>query len=100
MKGLNKMKDFEKLVLTGKYTQKEIAGQLGISENTASRWVKNMQPLKYYIIRKRMANELERLLKENKYTENAEMISRLITDIERVDGLIRKAKYIPHLTQG
>ena len=92
-----KQREFEKLYLTGKYTQKEIAQRLDISTITATKWVKNIQALKYFTIRKNMANELVRLTK-NSYEANADLISRLITDIEKIDGLIRKAKYIPHLT--
>ncbi|MCL1942952.1 MAG: hypothetical protein FWF54_05320 [Candidatus Azobacteroides sp.] len=94
----NFKKEFTSLFLTGKYTQKDIAIKLGIAEATAGRWAKEIQPLKYFTIRKNLTNELEILSKKKSYKENADLISCLITDIERIDNLIRKAKFIPHLT--
>jgi len=96
-RGQSLQKEFTSLFLTGKYTQKDIAKKLGIAENTAGRWVKKIQALKYFAIRKNLTNELEALSKKG-YKENANLISSLITDIERIDNLIRKAKFIPHLT--
>jgi len=93
-----KQDEFTSLMLTGKYTQKELAARLEVSEVTASRWAKSMQPLKYFSVRKALANDLERLSKKG-YENNHALISQLISDIERVDTLIRKAKYIPHLTR-
>lgn len=89
--------EFSRMFLAGKYTQKELAKRFGITEKTAGQWVKEMQPLRYFAIRKDLTKTLEELTKQKDYQANADTISRLITDIERVDALIRKAKYIPHL---
>lgn len=95
----DKQKEFSKLYLTGKYTQKTLAEKLGISRNTANNWAKTIQPLSYFSIRKQLTQELTRLTKLGNYAANAELITRLIADIESIERLITKAKYIPHLTQ-
>lgn len=91
-------KEFVKLYLTGRYTQKEIAETVGISTITACKWVREIQPLKYFSIRKNLTKRLDELSLKSDYENNADRISQLISDIERIDSLIRKAKYIPHLT--
>jgi len=98
IKNADKQKEFIKLYLTGKYQQKAIAKEVGVSENTASKWVKQIQPLYYYRIRNNLTKQLEQLTKKSNYTGDADVISKLITDIERIEKLIIKAKYIPHLT--
>lgn len=95
----NQRTEFIKLYLTGKYTQKELSKQIGISEVTASRWAKEIQPLRYFTIRKNLTAELERLTQRNNYEIDRSMIGHLLDYIERVEKLIIKAKYIPHLTQ-
>ncbi len=87
------------MFLTGKYTQLELSEKFGISRQTICRWTREIQPLKYFSIRKELSNELERLTKRRNYEADGEMITRLITDIERIEKLIIKSKYIPHLTQ-
>ena len=98
IKNAEKQKEFAKLFLTGKYTQLEIAGKVGVSTRTASLWAKQIHPVRYFNIRKDLTKQLEQLIKKSNYTSNADMISKLITDIERIEKLIIKAKYIPHLT--
>ncbi len=88
-------KEFTRLMLTGNCTQKEAARQLGIAESTACRWMKDLPVTQYFSVRKRLIAELNQLSKD--YTNNADNISRLMADIEKLDGLIRKAKFIPHL---
>ena len=95
----DKRNEFTKLYLTGKYTQIELAAKVGISRTTANAWVREIQPLSYFTIRKQLTQELTRLTKQGSYEANGETISRLIADIERIEKLIIKAKFIPHLTQ-
>lgn len=95
----DKQKEFMKLYLTGKYTQKALAAKLGISRNTATAWVKAIPSISYLSIRKQLTQELTQLTKQGNYAANAELISRLIADIASIERLIIKAKYIPHLTQ-
>lgn len=90
-------KQFAALYLTGKYFQKEIAERVGVSEVTASRWVREMQVLDYFKARKALSRTLEQVSQEPYTKSNADIISRLLSDIERLESLIRKAKYIPHL---
>lgn len=93
----DQQKEFTRLYLTGKYTQKQCAKQVGVSAVTACDWVRDIPELKYTRIRKRLANQLDKLSRADSYEQNADAITRLISDLERLDGLIRKAKYIPHL---
>lgn len=94
-----KRAEFTRLYLTGKYTQKDLADKVGVSRQTAVKWVREIQPLAYFTIRKQLTNELERIAKRKNYEADRDTISQLITDIERIERLIIKAKYIPHLTQ-
>lgn len=91
-------KEFQKLYLTGKYTQKELAQQVGVTEGTATQWVKSIPALRYIKARKYLAEELERVTKKRNYVADKDLISSLISDIERLNQQIIKAKYIPHLT--
>jgi DNA-binding MurR/RpiR family transcriptional regulator len=90
-------KQFATLFLTGKYQQKEIAKRVGVSEVTASRWVKEMQVLDYFKARKALSRTLAQVSKEPYTESSANVISLLLSNIERLESLIRKAKYIPHL---
>jgi DNA-binding XRE family transcriptional regulator len=90
----NKKLEFTKGFLTGKYTQKKLAEQIGISKVTANQWVKDIQPLQYFTIRKELTDELSRLVKQKNYKANKEVVTRLITDIEHIEKLIIKAKNI------
>lgn len=98
MNNNEKQKEFARLYLTGKFTQRKLAEQLGVSAVTANEWAKNMQSLKYFAIRKDLTKALETIPKQPYTKETADLISQLITDIERLDKLIIKAKYMPHLT--
>lgn len=90
-----KRKEFERLMLTGKYTQKEISEMIGISEQSLSRWSRDMPVTQYMRIRKNLANYLEELSKSPKGKE--EMIFRFIEKMTEIDTLIRKAKYLPRI---
>lgn len=85
---------FQELYMLGKYKQKELAKMVGISENTATIWVRGMQPKAYLEIRKKLTKELETLTKLSNYSDNADRISQLITDIERIEKLIDNAKNV------
>ena len=86
-----KQKEFIKMYLTGKFSQKKIAGIIGISETTASSWVKTLPSIKYYEVKKELLKQLNTLSKEPNYKENAAMITQLIADIESIEKLITKA---------
>jgi CTP-dependent riboflavin kinase len=88
-KNSDKKKEFTRLFLSGKYSQKELSQRVGISEQTAVRWVQDSPAMKYQRIEKQMRNELLRLTKQG-YEANSDLITKLITDIERVNKLIYK----------
>lgn len=89
----DKKKEFQKLFLTGKYTQKEIADMLQVSRVTINQWVKDYPVTTYIRVRKSLAKELERLSKTPK--GNEEMIFKYIQHLDLLDKMIRKAKYLP-----
>lgn len=89
----DKKKEFQKLFLTGKYTQKEIADMLQVSKVTISQWVRDNPATTYIRIRKSLAKELERLSKAP--NGNEEMIFKYIQHLDLLDKMIRKAKYLP-----
>ena len=92
--------EFVKLYLSGNYTQREIATMLDLTEQTISKWVKTeIRPLPYFDIRKELTAELKRITKLKSYETNSSLISQLIGDIERIERLIIKTKYIPPLTR-
>lgn len=88
-------KEFSKMILTGKQTQKEVAAILGISRVTANRWAKDIPALKYLRVRANLASELENLSKHPK--GNEQLIFSYIEQLDRLDSMIRKAKFIPNL---
>ncbi|WP_099465878.1 hypothetical protein [Parabacteroides provencensis] len=90
-----KRKEFEKLMLTGKYTQKEIAAMIDVSEQSLSKWAKSMPVTQYMRIRKNIADHLEKLSESPK--GNEEMIFRFVEKLTEIDILIRKAKYLPRI---
>ena len=90
-------KEFLRLYLTGKYNQKEIAVKLSISEQTAVYWMKHIPSIQYVRIRANLIKELERLSK--KPEGNEDLIFKYITHLEKLDLMIRKAKYLPNLTE-
>lgn len=90
-----KRKKFEKLMLTGKYTQKEIAAMIDVSEQSLSKWAKSMPVTQYMRIRKNIADHLEKLSESPK--GNEEMIFRFVEKLTEIDILIRKAKYLPRI---
>lgn len=98
IKNIDKQREFIKLYLSGKYQQKAIAKEVGVSEKTATQWIRQIQPLRYYRIRADLTKRLEELTKQSDYANNAAVITGLITDIERIEKLIIKSKYIPHIT--
>jgi putative ATPase subunit of terminase (gpP-like) len=89
----DKKKEFQKLFLTGKYTQKEIADMIQVSRVTINQWVKDYPVTTYIRVRKSLAKELERLSKTPK--GNEEMIFKYIQHLDLLDKMIRKAKYLP-----
>ena len=89
----DKKKEFQKLFLTGKYTQNEIADMIQVSRVTINQWVKDYPVTTYIRVRKSLAKELERLSKTPK--GNEEMIFKYIQHLDLLDKMIRKAKYLP-----
>ena len=87
-----KREDFAQMMITGKYTQKEAANALGIKFSTACRWANEIPQLQYVIIRNRLVNELKSLTLE--YGQNAVEVTKLISDIEKVETLITKSNGI------
>ena len=90
-----KRKEFEKLYFTGKYSQKEIAENIGISRQSIVKWVRDLPETKYSKIRLNLAKELERLSTNPK--GNEDLIFRYIENLNLLDTMIRKAKYLPEL---
>jgi len=89
-KGLDtKRKEFEKLYFTGKYSQKEIAEKIGISRQSIVKWVRGLPETI------NLAKELERLSTNPK--GNEDLIFRYIENLNLLDTMIRKAKYLPEL---
>lgn len=99
MNGANKQqqkrKEFERLMLTAKYTQKEIAVMIDVSPQSISKWSKSMPVTQYMRIRKNLADHLEELSKSPQ--GNEDMIFRFVEMLSEVDTLIRKAKYLPRI---
>ncbi|MFI3298811.1 MAG: hypothetical protein R3Y49_03305 [Rikenellaceae bacterium] len=90
---VEKKKEFEKLFLTGKYTQQEIAKTLSLSRVTIGKWTKENPVSTYMQIRKRLAKELDRL--SQKPQGNEELIFKYIDNLGKLDTMIRKGKYLP-----
>ena len=90
-----KKKEFEKLYFTGKYTQKEIAEKIGISKPSITKWVKDLPSTKYIKTRANLARELARLSANPK--GNEDLIFRYIENLNLLDTMIRKTKYLPML---
>jgi len=88
-----KKREFEKLYFTGKYMQKEIAEKIGVSRVSINRWVNDLPTVRYSIIRANLAKELERL--STNPTGNEELIFRYVGNLNLLDTMIRKAKYMP-----
>ena len=91
----NKKNEFTKLFLSSKYTQKEIAEKLGISEQTICEWARSIPALKYDKIRSNLATEVEVLSRSPK--GNEDLIFKYIDYLERIDTMIRKAKFLPEM---
>ena len=91
----NKRKEFVKLFLTAKFTQKEIADKLGISYVSANKWAQSIPAAQYARIRANLASELEKMSK--KPNGNEDLIFRYIEHLNMLDSMIRKAKYIPNI---
>jgi transposase len=86
-----KRKEFTKLYLTGNYTQRQIAAQIGISEKTACVWVREIPELDLYKSKRALLKELKRLTDEKECSRNNELINSVITHIERLQRLINKS---------
>ncbi len=89
----NKEKEFVKLFLSGKYTQKEIAKMLNISAISANKWAKEIPVVQYTQTRRKLAKELNHL--SNHPQGNEELIFKYIEHLNLLDTMIRKAKYLP-----
>lgn len=89
----DKKKEFQRLFMTGKYTQKEIADMLQVSRVTINQWVRDYPATTYIRVRKSLAKELERLSKTP--NGNEEMMFKYIQHLDLLDKMIRKAKYLP-----
>ena len=89
----NKKKEFEKLYFTGRYLQKEIAIELGVSRVSINKWVNDLPEVRYSTIRTKLAKELDRL--STNPIGNEELIFRYIENLNLLDTMIRKAKYLP-----
>jgi len=85
-----KKKRFTALLLSGKYTQKELSGRLGISEKTASRWANGADSRQLFKAKANLSKELERLTGTPYDKATAVLISGLIADIEKINSLIAK----------
>lgn len=92
---LQKKKEFQKLLMQGKYTQQEIADKLQVSRVAINKWVKNLPVTTYIRVRKNLVKELDRLSEHPQ--GNEEMIFKYIQNIDILDRMIRKAKYLPEL---
>lgn len=91
----NERKEFLKLFLTGKYTQQEIADKIGVSRGAVNRWIQEEPSSAYLIIQKRLTKELDRLSQNPK--GNEELIFQYIQNLNMLDTMIRKAKYLPNI---
>lgn len=90
-----KKKEFQRLLLSGKYTQTEISQKLQVSRVTVNQWVKTLPATSYIRIRKNLIKELDRLSQSPQ--GNEEMIFKYIQNLDILDRMIRKAKYIPEI---
>ena len=91
----DKKKEFQKLFLTGKYTQQEIANIIGVSRVSISRGINESPTTSYIQIRKRLSKELDRLSKTPQ--GNEELIFKYIQNLDLLDTMIRRAKYLPNI---
>lgn len=91
----DKKKEFQTLFLTGKYTQQEIADKLGVCRTSISRWINESPTASYMQIRKRLSKELDRLSKHPQ--GNEELIFKYIQNLDLLDTMIRRAKYLPNI---
>jgi hypothetical protein len=82
--------EFEKLYVTGKYSQKEIAKRIGLSEP-----VRELPITKYSKIRANLCAGLERLSQNPSGKED--LVFQYIDKINLLDTMIRKAKFLPKL---
>lgn len=90
-----KKKEFTRLFLGGKLSQKEIAAKLEVSAQSVNRWAKEIPAVQYTRIRINLSNELEKLSK--KPSGNEDLIFRYITHLNALDTMIRRAKYLPNI---
>ena len=88
-----KKSEFEQLYLTGRYSQKEISQQIGISKQSIVKWVNDLPAVKYSKIRANLAKELDRL--SAKPQGNEILIFNYIKHLDLLDSMIRKAKNPP-----
>ena len=85
---LKKKQEFEKLFVTGKYTQMEIAQKIGISAQSISKWANNLPVLSFIEIKGNLLKELLGISKNPK--GNEDLIDKYLTLIERIDTMIKK----------
>lgn len=90
---VDKKKEFEELLLTGKYTQQEIADKLSVSRVTTSKWVNENSVSNYMQIRNRLAKELDRLSKNPQ--GNEALIFQYIDNLGKLDTMTTKGIYLP-----
>lgn len=88
-------KECQKLFMTGKYTQQEIADKVGVTRQSVSRWLNESPTVSYYKVRKRLSEELERLSLNP--SGNEELIFKYIENLNLLDTMIRRSKYLPNM---
>ena len=86
-----KRKEFARMYRTGGYLQKDIARILKIREATASLWARELSPVLLCAAKRNLTKELHKFTVMQKYADNRDTIRSLISDIERVDKLIKRA---------
>lgn len=92
---IQKRLEFQRLYLTGKYTQLEIAIKLGVSRATINAWVQDFPVPAYTRIIKRLTKELERLSQTP--AGNEDLIFQYIVHLEKLESIVRKRKYMPQI---
>lgn len=89
----DKRKRFLTMYLSGNYKQEEMAQKLNVSRVTISKWMRDDPTTLYIRIRKNLARELDRLSQNP--SGNEEMIFQYIQNLNILDSMIRKAKFLP-----
>ena len=90
-----KRQEFEKLIITGQYSQLEIAKKIGISETTISKWSKDVPVFNLIEIRENILKEIILISKDIK--GNYDLIDKYLSLIDRFDSLIEKAPQSPKI---